>query len=95
VLSFLVLYTYLIVKHLKNVHSGLTEKNVRQIHRKPGGESCGSCQIDEPAREGAKLITTGRKKEALLLENCFTTICHVHERKESKGALVDKRKDEN
>ena len=60
-LSFLVLYKYLVMIRLKNIHSGLTEKDVRQIHRKPAGETCGSCQIDEPAREGVKLITTGKK----------------------------------
>ena len=78
----------------KNVDDRLTEKDVRQIHRKPAGETCGSCEIDEPARESVKLIKTKKEKEALLLlENRFTTTCHVHERQESKGALVDKRKD--
>ena len=94
-LSFLVLYKKLVVKCLKNVHSGLTEKDVRQIHRKPAGETCGSCQIDEPARKGIEHITTVGEKEGLILENCFTTACHVHERQECKGTLVDKRENMN
>ena len=60
-LAFLVLHKYLVVKRLKYVHSGLTEKDISQIHRKPAGETCGSCQIDEPAREDVKPITTGGK----------------------------------
>jgi Iap family predicted aminopeptidase len=68
VLSVLVLYKYLVVKRLKIIHSGLTEIDVRQIHRKPAGETSGSCQIDEPARESVKLITTRRKKRHYYLK---------------------------
>ena len=60
-LSSLVLYNNLVVKRLKNVHSGLAEIDVGQIHRKPAGETGGSCQIDEPAEGGIKIITTGKK----------------------------------
>ena len=66
-LAFLVLYKYLVVKSLKDVPSGLTEKDVRQIHRKPAGETGGSCQIDEPAREGVRLIT-GRERRHYYLK---------------------------
>jgi hypothetical protein len=44
-------WKYLIAETPKNVHGGLTEKDVRQIHRKPAEETSGSCQIDEPAIE--------------------------------------------
>ena len=32
------------------------------------------------------------KKGALLLENRFTTVCHVHESQEGEGALVKEGK---
>jgi hypothetical protein len=62
VLSFLVLKVFSRGAPKRCIKDELTEKDIRQIHCKPGGEACRSCQIDEPAMEAVRPITRGKEK---------------------------------